>query len=84
MPGSELFARIRKIKRCGLAGGILSLGVGFEVSKAHASRPSVYLCLSVYLLPPTCGSGCSSQALLLQHQACLSHAPCHEDYGPGL
>ena len=41
-----LFERIKRIRRCGLIGGIVALGVGvgwrwsFEVSKAHA-RPSL-------------------------------------------
>jgi hypothetical protein len=31
-----LLERIKRIKRCGLADGTVSLGMGFEVSKAHA------------------------------------------------
>ena len=31
--GVELFERIPRIKGCGLVGGNVSLGVGFEVSK---------------------------------------------------
>jgi hypothetical protein len=31
-----VFERIRRIKRCGLVGGTMTLGMGFEVSKAHA------------------------------------------------
>jgi hypothetical protein len=38
----ELFERIRRIRRCGLAGGSVSLGVGFEISKAQV-RPSLSL-----------------------------------------
>jgi hypothetical protein len=34
-----LFERLRRIKRCGLVEGSLSLGLGFGVSKEHA-RPS--------------------------------------------
>jgi hypothetical protein len=31
-----LFERIRRIRRCGLVGGSVSLRVGFEVSEAQA------------------------------------------------
>jgi hypothetical protein len=34
--GVALFERIRRIGRCDFVGGIVSLRVGFEVSKAHA------------------------------------------------
>jgi hypothetical protein len=33
--GVELFDRIRRIRRCGLVGGNMSLRVGFEVSNAQ-------------------------------------------------
>ena len=39
-------ALFRRIRRCGLVGGTMTLGVGFELSKAYA-RPSG----SVFLLP---------------------------------
>lgn len=40
-----LFEQIKRIGRCGLVGGgNVSLGVGFEASKAHAkSRVSLFL-----------------------------------------
>jgi hypothetical protein len=49
-----LLKRIRNIRRCGLVeagvcglvGGSVSLGVGFEVSKAHAS-PRHFLCMQM-------------------------------------
>lgn len=44
----QLINCLKRIKKCGLVGGSLSLGVGFKVSKAH-SRPSSSLFL--YLLP---------------------------------
>jgi hypothetical protein len=34
----QYLRRISRIRRCGLVGGGVSLGLGFEVSKAHA-RP---------------------------------------------
>jgi hypothetical protein len=34
--GVELFARIKRIRRHGLAGGSVSYGVGFNVLKAQA------------------------------------------------
>jgi hypothetical protein len=37
-----LFEMIRRIRRCGLVGGSMSLGVGFEVSKSPES-----LCLEI-------------------------------------
>ena len=43
--GVELFDRIRRIRRCGLVGGNVSLGVGFEVSKTCV-RPSLCLLLT--------------------------------------
>jgi hypothetical protein len=48
LPGSETFERIRRIGRCGLVGESVSMGVGFEVSEAHArhSQPlPPFLCL---------------------------------------
>jgi hypothetical protein len=33
--GVVLLERVRKIRRCDLVGGYVSLGVGFEVSKAQ-------------------------------------------------
>jgi hypothetical protein len=38
----ELFEKVRRTRRCGLVGGSVSLGVNFEVLKAHA-RPGVSL-----------------------------------------
>lgn len=51
-PGVALFERLR---RCGLVGGSLSLGAGFEVSKSPFQTQS---------LPQTavCGSGCKLPA----------------------
>lgn len=51
-PGVALFGRLR---RCGLVGGSLSLGAGFEVSKSLFQTQS---------LPQTavCGSGCKLPA----------------------
>jgi hypothetical protein len=43
-----LFEGIRKIKRYVLVGGSVSLGVGFEVSKAHA-KPRMSLSVSQFL-----------------------------------
>ena len=34
------FEKIRRIRRFGLVGGSMSLGVGFKVSKVYASLPS--------------------------------------------
>jgi hypothetical protein len=59
--GVALFERLRKMKRFGLVGRSVSLGVGFEVSNVHVkSRVCLSACLSDYR------SGCSSQ-LLFQH-----------------
>ena len=44
--GVELFEKIRRIGRCSLVGGNMSLGVDFEVFKAH-TRPRVFLSLPV-------------------------------------
>ena len=55
-----LFARIRRIKRGGLVGGSVSLGMDFEISKAHTkTRVSLSLptdqgvvfsyCFNIYL-----------------------------------
>ena len=43
--------RIRRIRRCGLVGGGVSLGMGFEVSKATPDLGS---------LPAACRSGCGT------------------------
>ena len=60
-----------RIRRCGLAGGKMIVGAGFEVSKAH---PVPSLLVDV-------DQDVSSQ-LLLQHFACLSvpHC-CHDAHG---
>ena len=42
--GVELFERVRKMRRHGLVGGSVSLGVGFEVSEALV-KPSLSLSL---------------------------------------
>jgi hypothetical protein len=80
--GMELSESNRKIRRCGLVGGNMSMGVGFQVLKAHTRlslslslsslSPSPFL-LSLPLSPHPQGSGCSYQ-LSLQHHACL--LPC--------
>ena len=46
----ELFERIRKISRCGLAEENISIGVGFEASKVY-TIPSIThsLCLTVVI-----------------------------------
>jgi hypothetical protein len=40
---TNLFERIRRIRRRGLVGKSISLGINFEISKAHA-RPSLLGC----------------------------------------
>lgn len=55
-----------RIRRYGLVGRGMSLGVGFKVSKAHAGNPSC--------LPSTCGLGVSSKLLLQCHSGWL--LPC--------
>jgi hypothetical protein len=60
--GAALFKRI---KRYGFVGGNTSLGVGFEVSKAHA-RPNVSLSVDHDV----------ALQLLIQNHAC--HACCHD------
>lgn len=47
---------------CGFMGGGMSLGVGFEVSKAH-TKPRVSL-----------SAACESSQLLLQYHTCLFSA----------
>lgn len=36
--GVELLERIRRIRKCGLVEGGVSLGMGFKVTKIHAKR----------------------------------------------
>lgn len=63
--------RIRRVRRCGLDVGGVSLGVGLEASKAQA-RPSLTRSLPwIKRLPH----------LLLQHQAChaCQHVPCQNN-----
>ena len=50
--GVALFERIKGIRRCGLVGGSVSLGVGFEVSEAPAKSDGPLA------LPGACQSGC--------------------------
>jgi hypothetical protein len=45
--GVALFERIRRLRRCGLVEGSLSLGVVFEVSKAHAKWLSCFPSLQI-------------------------------------
>lgn len=61
--GVELFGRIRMIRRCGLVGGRVSLGVIFEVPKVHA-KSSI----------SASGSGCSSQLMFHCHVSCHARA----------
>lgn len=63
--GVEVFERIRRIRKCVLVGVGVSLGVDFEVLKAHA-RPSLSLSQSVCLFlstPLACASRCSYSAM---------------------
>lgn len=59
-----LFGKIRRIRRCGLVGGCVSLGVGYEVSKAYARprvSPSAYRCCEALSY---CFSACQHAAML--------------------
>ena len=66
----ELFEGIRRIKGCGLGGGVALLEEVWHwewalgVSKAHA-RPS--LSVYLFLFISVCRSGCGSQLLLQFH-----------------
>ena len=42
----ELFERIRRIRKCGPVGQSMSLGMGFEVSKAY-KRPTLLFDLQI-------------------------------------
>jgi hypothetical protein len=77
---------LEKIRKCGLIGKDVPLGVGLEVTKAHAI-PS-YLAHSFYLLihlsyilymPQACGSDLSSQ-LLLSSMLSYCPAPCRDGH----
>ena len=68
--GVTLFERIKRIKRCGLIGGSVSLREGFEVSKDHA-KPTVSF-------SPFIDQDESSE-LLLQHLPGCCHVPCNDD-----
>jgi hypothetical protein len=68
--GVVLFERI---KRCGLVGRSMSLGVGFEVSNAYA-KSSLSLCLWI-----RAQLSATHQFLLTCH-----HAPHHDDIGLNL
>lgn len=61
MPGHQgmaLFERTRRIRRCGLIGGTVSLEVDVEASKPMPGPESVSVFFSVSV--SLCGSGCSS------------------------
>ena len=81
--------RTRRIWRCALVLGNVSLGEGFEFLKA-CTWPSISpslclfecLCVCMSVCVSSCGSECSSQ-LLLQHYTCC-HAPRHDDNGLNL
>lgn len=64
------------IRSCGLLGGDVSLGEGFEVSKAQESP------VSSLSLPPTYGLGCklSATASAPCLPACC-HSPCNDGHG---
>lgn len=49
MFGSKLVEALGRFRKCGLVGGDMSLGVGFEVSKVHA-RPSLMVCFPTLYL----------------------------------
>ena len=79
-PVGELFRKDYGMKY-GLGRGGVTLGVGFEVSKAHSRTQS---CL-FYLLPRD--QDVSAQILLQCHAclpACLLQVLCHDDHGPTL
>ena len=59
MASSQLMTYLEKIRRYGIAGGGMALGVGFVVTKVHTK-----LCCFFSLL-----TACSQ--LFLQHYACL-------------
>ena len=68
LQGVELFDRIRRIRRCGLVGGSVSLGgrgVGFEVSEAYC-QPRVFLFQSMDhdIVLSYCSSLCLPAAML--------------------
>jgi hypothetical protein len=67
--GSYILERIR---RYGLVGGGVSLGMGFAFSKGHTVP-----CLVLFLLP-ACGSGCKLSATALEPCLHACHPiPCH-------
>lgn len=58
--------------RCGLGGGAVLLGMGFESSKAHMISGECSLCLSPH--PPSLSQACVlhvSSQLLLQSYTCI-------------
>jgi hypothetical protein len=59
-----LFERLRWIRRCGLVGRNVSLGMGFELSKAHA-KPRVSLSVMDQKVALSyCPSACLQAAML--------------------
>ena len=71
--GVKLFDRIRRVRRHGLLGGSMSLGVGFELSKAHTG-PGFFLSL----LPANQDVKLSAVSPAPYPPMCF-HAPCHDD-----
>lgn len=49
--GAKLFERIRRIRRCGLVGGTVSLGVAFDNTKAHARHSFLHSCTTPPWMP---------------------------------
>lgn len=73
MSGFQLVDCLRRIRRCHLIGGGVSLGLGFEASKTHDRFN-----LALFLLC-ACGSDVSSQLLLQYLSGC--HSSCHDSHG---
>jgi hypothetical protein len=77
--GSKEVALFERTRKCGLVGGSVSLGLGFEIQKSKSGP------VALFLLPAISRSGCRTLSSFSTMSACvLPYFPLYDDYGLNL